>query len=157
MFRIFNKALLIAMLAIAPSLSWADPILLKANAIQFHQAPGFPKGAMIALIRGDLSKPVPYTLRFKLPDGFVIPSHWHSTDEEVTVLSGALNVGTGDKVDKTAATALTAGGYQVVPANMHHYVYSTGETVYQIDGMGPRTTTFVNPAEWATMILKSYQ
>src|SRR5438046_1810322 len=89
------------------------PLLMKAADIQFHPAPGFPKGAQIVLLRGDLSQAVPYTIRFKLPDGFVIPSHWHTTDEEVTILSGTLNVGTGDKVDKSQSTALTAGGFQL--------------------------------------------
>lgn len=133
-----------------------SPIVKQADQIIFHPAPGFPKGAQIVLIRGDLSQAVPYTIRFKLPDGFVIPSHWHTTDEEVTVLSGTLNVGTGDKVDKSKSTALTAGGFQIVPANAHHYVFTTGETVFQLDGMGPRTTTFVNPAEWTAMIQKDH-
>src|SRR5579863_1098243 len=132
-------------------------ILMKASDVMFHPAPGFPKGAMITLIRGDLGKAEPYTIRFKLPDGFVIPSHWHTTDEEVTVLSGTLNVGMGDNVDKSQSTALTAGGYQIVPGNAHHYVWATGETVMQLDGMGPRTTTFVNPDEWTAMIKKSNQ
>jgi quercetin dioxygenase-like cupin family protein len=132
-------------------------LLLTPEQIQFHPAPGFPKGAQIVLMRGDLSQPVPYTIRFKLPDGYVIPPHWHSTDEEVTVLSGTLNVGMAETVDKSKATALSAGGYQVVPAKAHHFVYATGETVFQLDGMGPRTTTFVNPAEWTAMILKSSQ
>ncbi len=87
------------------------PILMKEKDIKFIPAPGFPKGAQIAMLRGDLSQPVPYTIRLKLPDGFVIPSHWHGTDEEVTVLSGTLNVGMGDKVDKKQSTALTAGGF----------------------------------------------
>lgn len=135
----------------------SSAILMKASDIQFNPAPGFPKGAEIALIRGDLSKAQPYTIRFRLPDGFVIPSHWHTTDEEVTVLSGTLNVGMGDTVEKSKSIALTAGGYQVVPAMAHHYVWATGETVIQLDGMGPRTTTFVNPEEWASMIKKSNQ
>src|SRR5579863_5624677 len=104
--RISTKAsalsFLLATLIVAPQLSLASdtqPILLKASDIKFHPAPGFPKGALITLIRGDLSKAEPYTIRFKLPDGFVIPSHWHTTDEEVTVLSGTLNVGMGDKVE----------------------------------------------------------
>ncbi len=130
-------------------------ILMKVSDIKFHPAPGFPKGAQIVLIRGDLSNAEPYTIRLKLPDGFVIPAHWHTTDEEVTVLSGTLNVGMGDKVDKSQSTALSAGGYQLVPANAHHYVWATGETVMQLDGMGPRTTTFVNPDEWAAMIKNS--
>jgi quercetin dioxygenase-like cupin family protein len=132
-----------------------SPILFKANDILFHPAPGFPKGAQIVLIRGDLSKAEPYTIRFKLPDGFVIPSHWHSTDEELTVLTGTLNVGAGDKVDKSQSTALPAGSYQLVPAKVHHYVWTTGETMFQLNGMGPRTTTFVNPAEWIALIKAS--
>ena len=150
-------AILTSNLIAAPMLYAADssPILMKSEDIKFHPAPGFPKGAQIVLIRGDLSQAVPYTIRFKLPDGFIIPAHWHSTDEEVTVLSGTLNVGMGDKVDKAQSTPLTAGGYQLVPANAHHYVWATGETVMQLDGMGPRTTVFVNPAEWTAMIQKS--
>jgi quercetin dioxygenase-like cupin family protein len=135
----------------------SNAMVKKASEIQFRPAPGFPKGAFISLVRGNLSKAEPYTIRFKLPDAFVIPSHWHTTDEEVTVLSGTLNVGTGDTVEKSQSTALSAGGYQIVPANVRHYVWTTGETIFQLDGMGPRTTTFVNPKEWAEMIKKSNQ
>jgi quercetin dioxygenase-like cupin family protein len=154
---------LLANLVILPQLYAADSqnatshILMKASDIKFHPAPGFPKGAQIVLLQGDLSKAEPYTIRFKFPNGFVIPSHWHTTDEEVTVLSGTLNVGMGDKVDKSQSTALSAGGFQIVPANAHHYVWAKGETVIQLDGMGPRTTTFVNPDEWTAMIKKSNQ
>ncbi len=152
--------LLSAGLVLMPVASMADtnskPILLKVSEIVFHPAPGFPKGAEIVNIRGDLTKAEPYTLRFKLPDGFVIPSHWHTTDEQVTVLSGTLNVGSGDQVDKLKSTPLSAG-YQLVPAMEHHYVWSTGETIFQLDGIGPRTTAFVNPDEWKALILKSNQ
>lgn len=121
---IFIIKLSLALIAF-PVLSAAEnsqgisPILIKATDVKFHPAPGFPKGAQIALLRGDLSQAVPYTIRFKFPGGFVIPAHWHSTDEEVTVLSGTLNVGYGDKVDKSQSTALTPGGFQLVPANSH--------------------------------------
>lgn len=157
---LFIMSLSVSFIAL-PGLSAADnaqgtsPLVIKADDVKFHPAPGFPKGAQIVLLRGDLSQAVPYTIRFKLPDGFIIPSHWHSTDEEVTVLSGTLNVGMGDKVDKSQSTALTPGGFQIVPANAHHYVWTTGETIMQLDGMGPRTTVFVNPAEWNAMIQKS--
>lgn len=149
-------------LTIIPTLGVADAaptnpnaILIKTDEVKFHPAPGFPKGAQIVLLRGDLSQPEPYTLRLKLPNGYVIPAHWHSTDEEVTVLSGTLNVGLGDKVDKAQSTALAPGGFQLVPANAHHYVWATGETVIQLDGMGPRTTVFVDPQEWSDLIKKS--
>lgn len=160
--KLMFLTILASTLITAPTLYAADDsqgstsaILMKAKDIKFHPAPGFPKGAQIVLIRGDLSQAVPYTIRFKLPNGFVIPSHWHSTDEEVTVLSGTLNVGMGDTVDKSKSTALTAGGFQLVPANSHHYVWASGETIMQLDGMGPRTTVFVHPEEWTAMIQKS--
>jgi quercetin dioxygenase-like cupin family protein len=153
--------LLSAGLAMTPIASVADtnskPIVLKVSDIVFHPAPGFPKGAEIVNLRGDLTKAEPYTLRFKIPDGFVIPSHWHTKDEQVTVLSGTLNVGSGDQVDKSSSTALSAGGYQLVPALEHHYVWATGDTIFQVDGIGPRTTAFVNPDEWKALILKSNQ
>jgi quercetin dioxygenase-like cupin family protein len=154
---LFTTNLIVLPAAYADDQAAGSPIVIKADQVKFHPAPGFPKGAQIVLLRGDLSEAVPYTIRFKLPDGFVIPPHWHSTDEEVTVLSGTLNVGMGDKVDKTQSTALSAGGFQIVPAKAHHYVYATGETVMQLDGMGPRTTVFVNPEEWTAMIKKSNQ
>jgi mannose-6-phosphate isomerase-like protein (cupin superfamily) len=164
MLRLLKKVVissLLAFLMLSPVYAADSPaatsmILLKDSEIKFHPAPGFPKGAEIVLIRGDLAEAVPYTLRFKLPDGFIILPHWHSTDEQVTVLSGTLNVAKGDTVDKSQATALSAGGYQLVPANAHHYVFATGETIFQLDGMGPRTTTFVNPAEWMALIQKSH-
>src|SRR5579864_6896253 len=148
-------SLFITSISLATTVAFAAPIIFKPADIVFHPAPGFPKGAQIVLLRGDLSKPEPYTIRFKLPAGFTILSHWHDKDEELTVLSGTVNVGTGDKVDKSASTALSNGGYQIVPAMAHHYVWTTEETVFQLDGMGPRTTTFVNPDEWAKMIKNS--
>jgi quercetin dioxygenase-like cupin family protein len=147
--------LLLASIGFVATLAFADHTIFKPSDIVFHPAPGFPKGAQIVLLRGDLSKAEPYTIRFKLPGGFTVLSHWHDKDEELTVLSGTVNVGTGDKVDKSASTALPAGGYQVVPAMAHHYVWTTEDTVFQLDGMGPRTTTFVNPQEWAELIKNS--
>jgi hypothetical protein len=148
-------SLLLTSISLATAVAIAAPTIYKPSDIAFHPAPGFPKGAQIVLLKGDLSKAEPYTIRFKLPAGFVILSHWHDKDESNTVLSGTLNVGMGDKVDKSASTALTAGSYQVVPAMIHHYVWASEEAVFQIDGMGPRTTTFVNPDEWTALIKNS--
>ncbi|OAI50050.1 hypothetical protein AYO45_00275 [Gammaproteobacteria bacterium SCGC AG-212-F23] len=149
--------LFLTWICLASTAAFATPVIFKPSDIVFQPAPGFPKGAQIVLLRGDLSKPELYTIRFKLPAGFTILSHWHDKDEELTVLSGAVNVGTGDKVDKSASIALAAGGYQIVPAMAHHYVWTSEDTVFQLDGMGPRTTTFVNPDEWAKLIKNSNQ
>src|SRR5579871_6025316 len=102
-------SLCLTSISLATTIAFAAPTIYKASDIAFHPAPGFPKGAQIVLLKGDLSKPEPYTIRFKLPAGFVILPHWHDKDESNTVLSGTLNVGMGDKVDKSASTVLPAG------------------------------------------------
>jgi len=41
-----------------------------------------------------------------------------------------------------------------VPGHAHHYLWSTGETIIQDAGMGPRDTIFVNPDELKKLIAK---
>jgi len=60
--------------------------------------PVVPSGAQAAVLNGDPFKDgAAYTLRLKMPDGYRIGPHWHPTDENVTVLSGTLGAGMGDK------------------------------------------------------------
>ena len=40
-----------------------------------------------------------YVVRLKVPAGYKIAAHTHPNDENVTVLSGSFNIGTGDKLD----------------------------------------------------------
>ena len=87
------------------------------------------------------------TVRMKLPAGYVIPPHWHPTDEHVTVISGSLALGMGDKVDHKASKTLTAGGYGVAAANMHHFAWTKAGAVVQVNLMGPFAITYVNPAD----------
>jgi quercetin dioxygenase-like cupin family protein len=109
--------------------------------------PVLPSGAQFALIAGDPAAAGLVTIRLKLPAGYVIPPHWHPTDEHVTVLHGTFSFGMGDKVDKAHATKLSAGGYVVAMANMHHFAYTdTGATV-QVHLQGPFAITYVNPAD----------
>jgi len=130
-------------------------LAIPASEIQWKDAPGMPKGIQIVILNGDLTKAEPYTMRLKFPDGTVIPAHWHTNDEETTVISGTLHTGLGDTVDKANSKELPVGSYSLVPGMAHHYVWSSGETIIQNNGMGPRDTHFVNPAEWKELIKKS--
>jgi hypothetical protein len=54
----------------------------------------------------------------------------------------------GDKLDESKPSiALQPGGYAIAPAGMHHYGWTTGEVVLQINGNGPFGITYVNPAD----------
>ena len=110
--------------------------------------PGLPAGAELAVVSGDPSKAgLPFTMRAKFPDGYKVPPHWHPTDENVTVIQGTINLGTGDKFDESAAKALPAGSFAMMPKAMHHFAWATGETIIQIHGTGPFAITYVNPAD----------
>src|SRR5580704_8670206 len=45
--------------------------------------PLLPAGAQIAVLAGDPTKAVPYTIRLKFPANYAIPAHSHPTDEHI--------------------------------------------------------------------------
>ena len=88
-----------------------------------------------------------YVVRLKVPAGFKIGAHTHPNDENVTVLSGSFNIGTGEKLDETKGTQIKPGGYSFVMKGMTHYAWFTEETVLQLHGMGPQGITYVDPKD----------
>ena len=109
--------------------------------------PVFEKGMSFAVISGDPNKPGPYVVRAKVPAGYKIAPHWHPTDEHVTVLSGTLALGMGEKFDKATMTKVRAGGYALLPAEMRHYAMAITAVTIQVHGEGPFALTYVNPAD----------
>ena len=120
---------------------------VQPTALQWVAPAAYAKGAQLALVRGDPSKPGMYVVRLKVPAGFKIAAHSHPNDENVTVLSGSFNVGTGDRLDESKGEKVIQGGYSFVAKAMTHYAWFTEETVLQLHGMGPQGVTYVNPAD----------
>jgi quercetin dioxygenase-like cupin family protein len=102
-------------------------------------------GAKIAVIEGPLNKAVPFTIRLKHPADYKIAPHWHPAIEHLTVISGTLNLGFGDKLDTSKTTALTAGSIAIMQPNTAHFTWAKEETITQVHGVGPWEVTFVNP------------
>lgn len=109
--------------------------------------PGLPPGSKAVVLAGNPEAEGSFTLRAWFPHGYKVPLHWHGNDEHVTVISGTLQVGMGGSADKDKATKLKAGGFVSMPAKMNHWASAEGETVIQVQGMGPFTITYVNPAD----------
>jgi len=109
--------------------------------------PMVPPGAQIAVLAGNPTQTGPYTVRLNFPAGYAIPAHSHPTDENVAVVSGALYMGMGDKLDKAAGHALGAGGFALMPANANHFAYTQEETTIVLYGLGPVEFKYVNPAD----------
>jgi len=81
----------------------------------------------------------------KFPAGYDVPAHWHSKEEQVTVIAGGFGMGTGEALDRDAAPLLAPGSFVRIPARMPHYAWTDQETVVQINGVGPFDITYINP------------
>jgi uncharacterized protein DUF4437 len=126
----------------------AEMSLYPTAEIQWKDGPAsLPAGAKFAVLEGDPSKEGFFTMRLWFPDGFKIQPHWHPKVERVTVISGMLNLGMGDKFDQTATRAIPAGTFGFWPAEMKHFAWAKGETVLQLHGMGPWMINYVNPSD----------
>jgi hypothetical protein len=76
----------------------------------------------------------PFTARLKFPANSNVPAHWHSTIEHVTVISGVMNMGVGDKLDTSRTQPLGPGNVSIMQAGTHHFVWFDEETVLQLRG-----------------------
>jgi uncharacterized protein DUF4437 len=115
-----------------------DQVTMNPGDIKWGDAPPvLPKGAKLAVLNGDPSKPGQYTIRLRAPANYKIAPHWHSLTENLTIVSGTLYLGMGDKMDMKAAHALKTGGYHYLPAKQHHFALTKVPTVIQISGEGP--------------------
>ncbi len=72
------------------------------------------------------------------------PPHWHTQDESLTVISGTLYFGAGDKVETSKAHTLAAGGFHFLAGKDHHYLVARSQAVVQVNGNGPFDVTYVN-------------
>jgi ketosteroid isomerase-like protein len=122
-------------------------IVPPANLTWGAAPPSMPPGAKMAVISGDPAKSEAFVIRAQLPAGYTVAPHWHPTDEHVTVLSGTLALGMGEKFDKAALQDLATGGYGLLPAEMRHFAMAKTAATIQVHGMGPFVINYVNPAD----------
>jgi quercetin dioxygenase-like cupin family protein len=137
------------LLAAAPALmSQATTPAAKPAQLHWGPAPAaFPKGAKMAVVKGDPSKEGEFTVELSFPAGYKIPPHSHPTDEIVTVKKGILLVGMGDTFDAANAKQMKVGAKGTIPAGQHHFAAASGATVITVSAKGPFAMTYVNPAD----------
>lgn len=88
-----------------------------------------------------------YVERVRYPAHFINDPHSHPEDRTYTVISGTLYVGFGDTLSQSALKALPPGSFWSEPAGVNHYLLTKEEpVVFQITGVGPSGTTYVDPS-----------
>jgi hypothetical protein len=117
-----------------------DQVVHRGEEIEWGPCPPGPlagPGCHMAVLEGNPKAEQLFTFRIRTTEPFVLPSHTHPRNERVTVIEGALNVGFGDTVDRSASTRFEAGDYYVNRAGAHHFVWSDEPTTIQLTGIGP--------------------
>jgi hypothetical protein len=120
--------------------------LTPAELIWTAGPPKLPPGATMAVIEGSFMKAGPFTVRLKFPANYRIPAHWHPVKVTVTVISGTFNMGLGDVLDTSNGKMLPAGSIFEMPATLHHFGWTTEETIIQEHGIGPLSVNYLNRA-----------
>ncbi len=144
---------LVTVFALGIGLVWAADhkdahVIVTPDKLQYKPNPNLPPGAQTAVLSGDPTKAGGlFAVRVKLPDGYKVPPHWHPSDENVTVIQGALLIATGDKFDMSKLETVPVGGFMHMPKEMRHFAATKGETILQVHGIGPFEINYVNPTD----------
>ena len=123
--------------AAVPATAAGVGAVVQADALTWMPAPGLPPGAQMAVLYGDPSKEGPFTVRFKFPAGYEIPTHSHPTDEFLTVISGTARMAFGEDAAKGAAQPMVAGTFTSLPAGSWHHLWIDAEAIVELSSTGP--------------------
>jgi quercetin dioxygenase-like cupin family protein len=99
------------------------PLALAAGDTQLNWGPCpplFPKGCEIAVLHGDPTKPNADVF-FKVPAGYTIPPHWHTSAERMVLVSGELHVDYAGH----SPSVLKPGTYAYGPPKAPHKAWCT--------------------------------
>jgi quercetin dioxygenase-like cupin family protein len=114
--------------------------------IDWKPFPAFPPAARLAIVVGEPTKPGPYTIRVKVPDGVKLMPHRHPEDRIYTVISGVFYIGVGDQFDADKLKAYPPGSVVVLPGDTPHFHWAkSGEYVSQVSAVGPLGLEYLDP------------
>ncbi len=125
------------------------PFQVTPDQLDWRPFSSVPAGAQISVVYGDLKKEGPYVFRVKFPPNYRVPAHYTPDESMITVISGTLYRGIGDKFDQGKLKALPAGSFVFhTPDEKVFIATKEGEVVLQVNGRGPLAPlVYVNPAD----------
>lgn len=125
------------------------PLQLTPAGLSWGPGPAsLPAGTTAVVLEGDPTTAGSlFTMRVRLPAGSEIAPHIHPANERVTIISGSLFVGFGDRIDRAASTRLGAGSYYINPPGLAHYLWTDEEVILQLTGIGPWRLEYLRSAD----------
>jgi len=118
-----------------------NPMILRNAAPEdFHSAPIMPQcfqGAMERINRE--TGAAVFLVRTEASTGCTVPLHWHSSGEQITVVSGTVMIKTNDGKN----FELKEGGYAYMPSRHVHRFSCSGPCVHFVQSDGPYDIHYV--------------
>ena len=148
-----KKSLLFAALIVLAGAALAQEAMkvtvAKPDALTWKDNPNLPKGAQSATLLGDPTKAGEVVVtRVKLPANYKVPPHTHPYAETVTVISGSVGFGMGEKFDAKKGEMVKVGTFYAQPAKHAHYVWTGKQgAILQVQFIGPAGIDYINPAD----------
>ncbi|PPD43664.1 MAG: hypothetical protein CTY15_08965 [Methylocystis sp.] len=119
-----------------------------ANKLDWKPSPAaLPRGAEVAVLFGDPQASGPFVVRLRAPAGYQVPAHKHPDLETVTVISGVLRLGQGQRIDPATETYLHAGDFLYAMPGMGHWIAVNEDAVLQVTGTGPWQVDYFDPRD----------
>jgi len=141
-------AAVIAVVGTASAQDSMKVIRVTPDALAWKDNPNIPKGAQVTILQGDPTKAEVVVQRVKLPANYKVPPHTHPYAENVTVISGRVGLGMGEKFDAKEGDMVTAGAFFSQPGKHAHYVWTgSEEAIIQVQFTGPGGIDYINPAD----------
>jgi quercetin dioxygenase-like cupin family protein len=151
--RIPMKTLLLTAAVIASvGSAWAQDGMKQTTvmpeALTWKDNPAIPNGGQIAILIGDPTKAGEVVVqRVKFPAYYQVPPHTHPYAETVTVITGSVGFGMGEKFEKKGELG-KVGALFANPAKHAHYVWTGDEpAIVQVQFIGPGGIDYINPAD----------
>lgn len=134
----------LAAIPVAPGAAAEEtPRILQTGTVKWSPGPQIlPEGAEVSVLAGDPSDGF-FVMRIRFPANASMPPHWMNRVEHITVLEGTFHIGTGETFDQADTTAVSAGGFISIPADVRHFGWTEEATVLQAVGIGPTEVEFV--------------
>jgi quercetin dioxygenase-like cupin family protein len=126
----------------------AKPTMVTPDALTWKDSVALPKGAQGATLIGDSTKTGEVVvIRAKFPANYQVPPHTHPFAETITVISGSIGFGMGEKVEMIGEMA-KADSFLANPAKHAHYVWTGNEeAIIPVQYIGPGGIDYINPAD----------
>jgi mannose-6-phosphate isomerase-like protein (cupin superfamily) len=117
-----------------------EPVIKNPASGDFRQSPIMPPCFSGALQRINSSTGGAIFLVRAEQSGCTVPMHWHTSGEQITVVSGTVII----KMSDGKSFELTAGGYAYMPARHFHVFQCSGACLHFVQSDGPYDIHYVD-------------